>query len=244
MPGRAVPLVGVTTYSERAAWGAWDRAAALLPDTYVQSVVRAGGRPVLLPPTGDEDVRDAAAVIDALDAVVLVGGGDVDPARYGQGAHATTAGVDARRDAAELALVAAALDAGTPILAICRGMQVLNVHLGGTLCQHLPDVLGTDAHRPAAGCFADVAVHSEPGSLAAKVLGERTTVRCSHHQALDDVGAGLVVTSRAADGVVEAVELPSAQFVLGVQWHPEEELDLRLFQALVEAAPSPRGRTS
>jgi gamma-glutamyl-gamma-aminobutyrate hydrolase PuuD len=214
-----------------------------VPDTYVQSVVRAGGRPVLLPPTGDEDTGDAAAVVDALDALVLVGGGDVDPVRYSQTTHAATVGVDARRDAAELALAAAALDSGTPLLAICRGMQVLNVHLGGTLRQHLPEALGTDAHRPAAGCFSQVVVHTEPGTLVAKVLGVRARVRCSHHQALDDIGAGLVVSARAGDGVVEAIELPSAAFVLGVQWHPEEDLDLRLFRALAEAALSPRQRT-
>ena len=227
--------MGVTTYRERAAWGAWDRAAALLPDTYVDSVARAGGLPVLLPPTDNDDVMAAAdAVVDALDALVLVGGGDVDPARYGRERHAATAGVDVRRDAFELALAAAALDGDLPVLAICRGMQVLNVLLGGTLVQHLPEVLTGDAHRPAAGCFADVEVRTEPGSLVAEALGEKATVRCSHHQALDALGDGLTPTAHATDGVVEAVELTSARFVVGVQWHPEEEVDLRLFHALLD----------
>jgi gamma-glutamyl-gamma-aminobutyrate hydrolase PuuD len=235
MSRRAIPLVGVTTYSERAAWGAWDRRAALLPDSYVQSVARAGGQPVLIPPADIPVPDDAArAVVDALDALVLVGGGDVEPDRYGQRPHADTAGVDAGRDAAEFALLGAALATGIPVLAICRGMQVLNIELGGTLVQHLPDVVGNAGHRPEAGCFADVEVRTEPGTLVAKALGERAVVRCSHHQALDRLGDGLEVTARAADGVVEAIEMTAAPFVVGVQWHPEEELDLRLFGALLD----------
>jgi putative glutamine amidotransferase len=234
VPERAHPLVGVTTYRERAAWSAWDRAAALIPVTYVESVARAGGVPVLLPPTDDDVLGAADSVVEVLDALVLVGGGDVDPARYGQQRHAATGGVDARRDACELALAGAALDVDLPVLAICRGMQVLNVLLGGTLVQHLPEILPGDAHRPAAGCFSDVEVHTEPGSIVAEVLGEKAAVRCSHHQGIDALGDGLTPTAHATDGVVEAVELTSARFVVGVQWHPEEEVDLRLFHALLD----------
>ena len=131
----------------------------------------------------------------------------------------------------------AALEVDLPVLAICRGVQVLNVELGGTLHQHVPDVVGTDAHQPARGCFADVDVTTDAGSAVAKILGDSAAVRCSHHQAIDRLGDGLVVTARAADGVIEAVELPSARFVVGVQWHPEEEGDTRLFRALLEASP-------
>jgi gamma-glutamyl-gamma-aminobutyrate hydrolase PuuD len=116
-------------------------------------------------------------------------------------------------------------------------MQLLNVDLGGTLFQHVPDVVGSDAHQPARGCFADVEVTTDAGSAVAKILGERTTVRCSHHQAIDRLGDGLVVTARAADGLIEAVELPGARFVVGVQWHPEEEGDTRPFRALLDATP-------
>ena len=228
--------MGVTTYRQQASWGPWDRLAAVLPASYVDTVASAGGRPVLLPPFGSGGVdEDGAGVVEALDALVLVGGGDIDPARYGQRPHAATSGVDPGRDASELALLDAALHADLPVLAICRGMQLLDVHLGGTLFQHVPDVVGHDGHQPARGCFADVEVTTEAGSIVAKVMGETAVVRCSHHQALDRLGDGLVVTARAADGLAEAIELPTARFVVGVQWHPEENADERLFRALLDA---------
>jgi putative glutamine amidotransferase len=231
-----VPIVGVTTYRQQASWGAWDRPAAVLPASYVDTVAAAGGSPVLLPPYESATAEGtASSIIARLDALVLVGGGDLDPGCYGQEPHPSTSGVDAGRDASELGLLGAALGAELPVLAICRGMQVLNVYLGGTLVQHVPDVVGHEGHRPAAGCFAAVEVVTEPGSMVAKIWGERTTVRCSHHQAIEALGRGLVVTARSADGLIEAVELPEAPFVVGVQWHPEEDLDLRPFQALLDA---------
>jgi len=235
MATRAVPIVGVTTYRQQASWGPWDRLATVLPASYVDTVASAGGRPVLLPPCGSGIDEDAADVVEALDALVLVGGGDVDPARYGQRSHPATAGVDPGRDASELALLEAALDADLPVLAICRGMQLLDVHLGGTLFQHVPDVVGHDGHQQARGCFGDVEITTEAGSMVAKVMGETAVVRCSHHQAIDAVGEGLVVTARSADGIAEALELPAARFVVGVQWHPEEDADERLFEALLDA---------
>jgi len=178
----------------------------------------------------------AGAVVSVLDALVLSGGGDVDPAWYGAAPHRATAGVNRQRDESELALLAAALEAEVPVLAICRGLQVLNVHLGGSLIQHLPDVVGHTGHQPAAGCFGPTDVTVEPGSLLSKILDPSITVACSHHQAVDRPGEGLLVTASATDGVVEAVELASAPFVVGVEWHPEQDGDLRLFEALVRAA--------
>ena len=236
MATQAVPLVGVTTYRQQASWGPWDRLAAVLPASYVDTVEAAGGYPVLLAPSQIGVGADAAArVVAAIDALVLVGGGDIGPARYGQVPHPATAGVDAGRDASETALLRAALDVDLPLLAVCRGMQLLDVCLGGSLFQHVPDVVGHDGHQPARGFFADVDVTTEPGSVVAKILGEHSTVRCSHHQAIDRLGHGLVVSATSSDGIVEAVELPSARFAVGVQWHPEEEGDQRLFRALLEA---------
>jgi len=243
---RATPLVGVTTYHAVASWGPWDRMADVVPSTYTDCVARAGATPVLLPPAPGEDDADrqhgAAAVVRALDALVLVGGGDVDPASYGQAPHPATGGVDPGRDASELALLGAALGADVPVLAICRGMQILNVLLGGSLVQHVPDEVRHSGHQPGPGCIAPVDVAIEAGTTLAKILGGEATVSCSHHQAVDRLGPGLVVAARAADGTVEAVELPSKRFVLGVQWHPEEDGDLRLFEALVDAALVGPGR--
>ena len=175
-------------------------------------------------------------VVAVLDGLVLTGGGDVDPGAYAEQADPETGGVDPVRDASERALLAAALVADLPVLAICRGCQVLNVELGGTLHQHLPDVIGHAAHRSAPFVFGDVDVETVPGSLTAEVFGATPAVRCSHHQAIDVLGRGLVPTAATDDGVIEAVELPGARFVLGVQWHPEEQGDRRPFDALVRAA--------
>jgi gamma-glutamyl-gamma-aminobutyrate hydrolase PuuD len=236
-----MPLVGVTTYYAEAAWGPWRRLAGVVPAPYFELVAAAGGRPLLLPPVRsapDGPSAGAAEVVGALDALVLVGGGDLDPSSYGQARHAAVKATDAGRDRSEDALLGAALAADLPVLAICRGMQVLNVHLGGTLHQHLPEQVGHERHRPGTGRFGSVEVVTEPGSLLAGALGGRTVVQCSHHQAVDRLGDGLVVTARAAGAagpVVEGVELPGRRFVVGVQWHPEESEDRRLFDALLGA---------
>jgi putative glutamine amidotransferase len=240
-----IPLIGITTYVARAAWGAWERPAAVLPESYYELVASAGARPLLLPPLRTAAAGPsfgAAEVIAALDGLVLTGGGDVDPAAYGQRAEAAVAGVDPVRDESERALLAAALGAHLPVLAVCRGCQILNVELGGTLYQHLPDVVGHDDHRRGPSVFDEVAVITSPGTLTAEVFGAGTTVLCSHHQAIDHLGAGLVPTARAADGVIEAAELEGADFVLAVQWHPEEAGDQRPFAALVGAARDYRAR--
>ncbi|HEX4434913.1 MAG TPA: gamma-glutamyl-gamma-aminobutyrate hydrolase family protein [Acidimicrobiales bacterium] len=234
-----LPLIGVSTYVADVAWSSWERRAAVLPESYFELVAAAGGRPLLLPPPRSAPGGPGAGadeVIAVLDGLVLTGGGDVDPAAYGADADPEVAGVDRNRDASERALLAAALEADLPVLAICRGCQVLNVYLGGTLHQHLPDVVGNLDHRHAPLVFGDVEVETVPGTVTAAVFGSTTTVLCSHHQAIEDLGRGLVVTARAGDGVVEAVELPSARFVLAVQWHPEEAMDQRPFDALVKAA--------
>jgi putative glutamine amidotransferase len=236
---RVIPLIGVSTYVARVSWGGWERPGAVLPESYYELVASAGARPLLLPPLRTAPTGPgfgAAEVIALLDGLVLTGGGDVDPAAYGEIPSPEVAGVNAVRDESERALLAAALRAELPVLAVCRGLQILNVERGGTLHQHLPDVIGHDIHRRAPFVFGEVKVATEPDTLTSSVFGPSTVVRCSHHQAIDQLGAGLVATAHADDGVIEAVELSGAPFVLGVQWHPEEAGDPRPFAALVAAA--------
>jgi gamma-glutamyl-gamma-aminobutyrate hydrolase PuuD len=229
------PLVGVTTYGERATWGIWDADAVVLHRSYADMVVAAGGVPVLLPP-----LAAAADAVDRLDAVVLAGGADLDPSHYGAAPHPRTGAPRPERDAAEIAVLRRALDLGIPVLGVCRGMQVLNVALGGTLTQHVPDAVGHDGHNPSPGVFGTVEVTLDPDSRVGRALGPTMEVRCHHHQAVDRVADGLVVTGRAADGTVEAVERPGRAFVVGVQWHPEQQsADARVFAALVRAAAAP-----
>lgn len=230
------PVVGVTTYLDRAQTGVWDVRASFLPAGYFQGVTDAGGIAVLLPPQ-PVDGEIAARVLDGLAGLVITGGKDVDPSAYGQERHPETDEPGADRDAWEFALLAEALNRGLPVLGICRGAQVLNVALGGTLHQHLPDVLGHCGHRAGNAVFTTMGVRTMPGTRLAKLLGEAAEVRCYHHQAIADLGAQLVVGARDDDGVIEAIELPGDNFVLAVQWHPEESLeDLRLFTAIVDAA--------
>ncbi len=232
------PVIGVTCYVEPARFGVWEERAALLPYGYVEHVARAGGSPVILPPAGVP-----AAV--RLDGLILAGGGDIDPARYGAEPHPATGSVRKFRDEAEFALVDAALAARLPLLAICRGLEVLNVALGGTLHQHLPDVVGHTGHSPAPGRYGRMPVRLAPGSRIAGILAA-ATVDCAHyhHQAIDRLAPGLTVTGRAGDGVVEAVELDGQPFCLGVQWHPETDRPAPgpLFAALVAAARSRAAR--
>jgi anthranilate synthase component 2/putative glutamine amidotransferase len=240
-----IPLIGVSTYVADAAWGSWKRPAAVLPESYYELVGSAGGRPLLLPPLRTAPTGPgfgAAEVVAALDGLVLTGGGDVDPSAYGETAGSHLGGVDTVRDGSEQALLAAALAVDLPVLAICRGLQILNIACGGTLHQHLPDVVGHDAHRRAPSVFGEVKVTTTPGSATAAIFGTSATVLCSHHQSIDRLGTGLTPTAFADDGVIEAAELPGPPFVLGVQWHPEEGGDQRPFAALVEAARTYRAR--
>jgi putative glutamine amidotransferase len=232
------PLIGLTTYRERARTLVWDTQFALLHQVYVDAVVRAGAIPILLPPVDDAVAAGAAdEVIGRLDALVLTGGSDVDPERYRQQRTAQTKVVRPGRDDWELRLLDRALAAGLPVLGVCRGAQVLNVARGGTLDQHIPDRVGHQRHCPAPGVFGQITVALRAGSVLAGLLGPQATVACHHHQAIDKVAPGLEVVAAADDGTVEAVELTGCRFVLGVQWHPEQDGGgLRLFEALVAAA--------
>ena len=228
----ARPVIGITTYVTPAKWGHWELEAALVPADYVRAVERAGGRALLVPPS-DDGVDET---LEALDGLIFSGGSDLDPELYGQEAHAETLGVVRNRDTAELALLEAALERDMPVLAICRGSQVLNVARGGDLVQHLPDVVGDEKHKHTPGTFADHDVSVEDGSRLASVLGERAPVKSHHHQGFGEVGEGLRVVAHAEDGTIEAVEDPTRRFALGVLWHPEAGEDARLFEELVREA--------
>ena len=232
----AAPVIGVTTYLQRARSGVWDVDAAFLPRVYLDGVVAAGGIPVLLAPQPlDGGVADA--VIARLDGLLVAGGVDVDPARYGQDPHPETDRPQPLRDDWDTALLQSAIAADLPFLAICRGAQVLNVLRGGTLHQHLPDVVGSTRYQPGGGEFSQVPVAVDAGSRLHGIVGDALTGDVYHHQAIDRVGEGLRVTARSDDGVVEALELPEASFGVAVQWHPEQNPeDVRLFESLVEAA--------
>ena len=227
------PLIGITTYREQARWGFWDVPAVLLPANYADAVAEAGGEPVLLP-----TAAISAEVIARLDGLVLAGGADVDPARYDQDAGPHTTATRPERDASEIAMLESALGRDLPLLAICRGMQLLNVLLGGTLIQHVPDLPGARPHQLGLGLFAEREVRTDPDSTVGALLGPAVTVDCHHHQALDRLAGGVTASAWAEDGLVEAVEVAGHRFCLGVQWHPEAGDDRRLFAALVGAARS------
>ncbi|MEU9796857.1 gamma-glutamyl-gamma-aminobutyrate hydrolase family protein [Streptomyces sparsogenes] len=229
------PLIGISTYLESSVrWGVWHQPAALLPAGYHRLVQRAGGLAALLPP--DDAPASATSVVSRLDALVIAGGPDVEPLRYGADPHERTGPPARERDAWELALIEAALAAGLPLLGICRGMQLLNVALGGTLVQHL------EGHVGPPGVFEHHEIKPVPGTLLSRITPDAVSVPTYHHQAVDRLGEGLVVSAHAtADGTVEAVELPGdTGFVLGVQWHPEAGEDVRVMRALVDAAATAR----
>jgi putative glutamine amidotransferase len=233
------PRIGICTSLERARFGAWDEPAALTPYAYIAAVQRAGGLAILLAPDPQlEETPDE--VLDLLDGLILAGGVDVDPSFYGQEADPHTLGTVPERDRFEMALAQAALERDLPLLGICRGMQVLNVALGGTLIQHVPDVVGSEEHRRNVGTFEgnDHPVRLAPGSLAAQAAGEEAHVtRSHHHQAIDALGDGLQVTGWSeGDELPEAVEIPGRRFVLGVQWHPEADETSQVIGSFVREA--------
>jgi putative glutamine amidotransferase len=246
---RPRPLVGICAAWDRAAWSFWEQDAALVAGTYLDAVRRAGGLPVALAPE-ELSAADVEALCARIDALLLIGGADLDPASFGAAPTERTELTTPLRDAFELALARAALDRDLPVLGICRGLQILNAATGGTLHHHLLDSEFAE-HRPLPGSLGEETYHLvevEPGSLLAEVDESGSlTVNSHHHQGVDRVGAGgRVVASSLPDGAVEAVEWPRCRFALGVQWHPEAlELDTTI-AGLVTAARAavPYGRVA
>ncbi|GAA5201747.1 gamma-glutamyl-gamma-aminobutyrate hydrolase family protein [Microbacterium jejuense] len=230
-------MIGLTTYLEQTTQGVWDVRAAFLPQQYFDGVTSSGGIAVLLPPQPDPE-EAAEAVLDGLDGLVLTGGLDVEPALYGAARHPLTDPARPDRDAWELALFRGAERRGLPVLAICRGLQLVNVARGGTLHQHLPEALGTERYRIGGGVFAVNEVVVDDDSRLAELVGPGgLSVHSYHHQGIDRLGEGLVASARTDDGLVQAFESAGDGYVVGVQWHPEENPgDRRLFEGLVAEA--------
>jgi putative glutamine amidotransferase len=225
-------MIGITSYAEEVQMGVWTEDAAVVPLAYVRAVEEAGGRPLVVPPMED----GVEETLDALDGVVFSGGGDLDPRLYGAEPHTETDSPKPWRDDPELRLIEAAIQRDMPLLAICRGSQLLNVVRGGDLVQHLPEIVGHERHKHEPGAFSDHDVKVAPDSRLGGLLGEHTPVKSHHHQGMGRIGDGLREVAWAEDGVVEGLEDPSRRFALGVLWHPEEGDDFALFEGLVEEA--------
>lgn len=238
------PTLGICTSLERAQWGVWDQRAALLPFSYITAIQRAGALALMIPPD-PQLVEDPDEALDRIDGLILAGGADLDPASYGTEPHPATRGTVPERDRPEIALARRAVERDMPVLGICRGMQLINVALGGTLLQHVPDVVGHEQHRRHPGSFeaSDHEVRLQAGSLAARAAGEELhNTKSHHHQGVDALGDGLVVTGVSAlDELPEAIEAPACRFVLGVQWHPEADEKSRVIGSLIEQARDYRG---
>lgn len=228
------PVIGLSTYREEARWGSWHTSADLLPSDYARIVEAAGGVPVLLPPTAPY-AEAAAAVVRHLDGLVISGGADVEPARYDAPAHPATGGPRRDRDGWELALLDAVDGTDVPVLGVCRGMQVMAVHAGGTLDQHVPDLVGHEAHHPGGDSYGRTTVTVAGDSRLGALLSAPPPVACHHHQSVR-THPGFTAVAWAQDGLVEAMEEPGRRFRVGVQWHPEVDTDRGLLRGLVEAA--------
>lgn len=226
------PLIGITTEREHAHWVGMDAEVDLLPTNYADMVAAAGGCPVLIPlrPGYEHEL------VAHLNGLLVSGGADISADCYGATAHPSMRDIRPDRDQAELAVLGAFIAARRPVLAICRGAQLLNVLRGGNLIQHLPDVLDCEDHRGPGNASLRHQVALVPGSRVAAALGTTVEASCNHHQALNRLGGGVLAVAQAADGVIEAVELDDHPFAVAVQWHPEDSGDVRLFQALVTAA--------
>jgi putative glutamine amidotransferase len=228
------PVIGICARTAPVTLQGTDMTVSLVFQPHVDLLASAGCTPVLLPLLPGVD-----PILGQLDGLLIPGGPDVDPALYGGTTHPRTFGGSPVMDAAELALVKGALSAGLPILAICRGMQLLNVLCGGTLHQHLPEITGNDGHCPETGTFAlgRHRLHLEPGSRIAEIFGDDTAeAACHHHQAINQIGPGLTATAWAPDGVIEALEAIDHPFAIGVQWEAGHTGDESLYFALAEAA--------
>ena len=239
------PVIGICAAIERASWNSWEVLANVLPRSYSLAVQDAGGMALLLPPD-DATAEQPGDLLDLIDGLILAGGSDIDPGSYGATPHPETRGTRPERDRFELALAHAALDRDMPVLGICRGMQLLNVACGGTLIQHLPDVVGHGDHRHTPGAFGDHEVRLQEGTLAARAVGgEHSAVKSHHHQGVDELGEGLVAVGWSdADDTIEAVELPGKTYALGVLWHPEEDERSKVIGSLVDAARAHSGATA
>ena len=233
-------VIGLSTYRELSTHGVWSEVSDLLPSEYGDAVRVAGGVPVLLPvpaplsPPENVSVA-AAAVCSRLDGLVISGGGDIDPAAYGATPHPRTASVVPERDRWELALLDAAAEIDLPVLGICRGMQVMAVHAGGTLQQHVPDLVGHEVHNPGGDAYGTTPARTVDGSRLASLIGPTVEASCHHHQSVDR-HPGFEAVAHAEDGLLEAMEAPGPRFCLAVQWHPETRDDLGLFKGFVGAA--------
>jgi putative glutamine amidotransferase len=234
LPVPGVPVIGITTYRQPADWGTWRRIPAdLLPASYARSVSAAGGVPVLVPPL--RSAAEADALAERLDGLIIAGGADVSPARYGQAPDPAVTAWSDDRDASELWLLDAANERALPVLGICRGMQLMAVHVGGSLIQHLPDRVGHTRHSGGINAYGELAVTVKPGHRVSELVGPALVVACHHHQSVD-THPGFVATAHADDGVLEAMEMGGDRFAVAVQWHPETGADYGLFAGLVQAA--------
>ncbi|WP_111719022.1 gamma-glutamyl-gamma-aminobutyrate hydrolase family protein [Homoserinimonas sp. OAct 916] len=233
-----LPLIGVSTYRQAATWSGWrDVPADVLSAEYAESVRASGGVPVLIPPVATE--AQAHAVVSRLDALIIAGGADIAPARYGAEVDPSVTVWYDDRDASELWLLDAAETRQLPVFGICRGMQLMAVRSGGTLIQHLPDVVGHEDHSGPANGYGQVLVEVASGHRISELVPAVSTVPCHHHQAVAS-HPGFIATAHAQDGTMEAMEAPGPRFVVAVQWHPETANDKRLFQGLVAAASQKR----
>lgn len=238
------PLIGLSTYRSPAQMDGYDTEFVALPAQYLEAITRGGGVGILIPPQ-PLDATEAARILGGLDGLVICGGWDIHPSRYGQEPGDKMEVTDSLRDETENTLLGVALDYDMPVLGICRGAQMLNVHLGGTLHQHVPDVTGSDRYRKPGALFTNEDMSLEPHSRLAEIFSGDTTVPgpVQHHQAIDQVAPGLVVSARGPDGIIQGVEAPEKNFCVAVQWHPEENLeDVRVFDALVSEARRYRSR--
>ncbi|MCW2991667.1 MAG: gamma-glutamyl-gamma-aminobutyrate hydrolase family protein [Solirubrobacterales bacterium] len=241
------PVIGICSAPEQARWSVWDDQAFLTPRSYVDAVHRAGGLALLVPPDAELE-REPDALLEMLDGLILAGGADVDPVNYGAQRHEKTVGTVLERDTFEIVLARRALERDLPILGICRGMQLMNVAAGGTLNQHVPDSHGHEDHRRSIGSFddSDHDVRLEPNSLAARTAGQEVHgTKSHHHQGIDRLGEGLVITGWALlDDLPEAIEAPGKRFALGVQWHPEADELSPIIETFVREAARTQDRTA
>ena len=233
---RTPPVIGISTYRQDASWSSWEGVPAdLLPTAYADSVTEAGGVPILIPPV--DSPAAAELIVTRLDGLIISGGADVNPARFDQEPHVTVTKWYDDRDASELWLLDAANAQQLPVLGICRGMQVMAVHAGGSLVQHLPDTVGNTNHSGAGSEYGTTEVAIEAGHRISSLTDPLLIVACHHHQGVD-AHPGFVATAHSSDGLLEAMESEGERFQVGVQWHPETTKDKGLFVGLVAAATS------